>query len=91
MSTNNICSLEKNDNKIDEIVEKIKYQSNNVSIDDWITSFDARYDEMKKISKSPDVVKFFDRWKLYVTKPVYVCLLCFSNILDNKILKFYSR
>ena len=72
--------LEKNDPKMNEILEKLKYNTTNVTIDDWDYTFKNRASELNKIKSSPDVVNFFQRWKLYVDKPLYVSNLNICNL-----------
>ena len=74
MDTPEIEMYDAEDPKINEIIEKIKYQSNNVTLDEWALTYDKRNIEMLKITSSSDVVNFFQKWKLYLDKPIYVSI-----------------
>ena len=74
MDTPEIEIYDAEDPKINEIIEKIKYQSNNVTLDEWALTYDKRNIEMLKITSSSDVVNFFQKWKLYLDKPIYVSI-----------------
>ena len=47
----------------------MQYQSHNVTLDEWAYTYKERAADMSKITTSPDVVKFFEKWSLYIKKP----------------------
>ena len=60
--------------KIKKIIDKMKYQSQNVTIDEWKMTYDNRVADLATVHQSPDVVKFFEKWTLYLKKPDFVSL-----------------
>ena len=60
--------------KIKKIIDKMKYQSQNVTIDEWNVSYDNRVADLAKVHQSTDLVEFFEKWTLYLKKPDFVSL-----------------
>ena len=52
----------------------MKYQSQNVTIDEWNVSYDNRVADLAKVHQSTDLVEFFEKWTLYLKKPDFVSL-----------------
>ena len=67
---------EENDNsnkeKTGEIIRKMKYQSHNVTLDEWAYTYKDRSADMAKVITTPDVAKFLTKWPLYMEKPEWV-------------------
>ena len=57
---------------IDEIMKKMKYQGNQITLNEWSATYKKRSADMALINTSSDVVKFFEKWPLYFKKSEYV-------------------
>ena len=56
----------------EKLQRKMRYEPNNVTLDEWSDTFKSRNADLTKVITSPEVVKFFEKWPLYVKRPDFV-------------------
>ena len=64
--------VEEHDISVKGIIDKLKYQSEMVTLTEWNSLLDLRIKEIENIGKSQQVVDFFSKWSLYTKDPEYV-------------------